>query len=56
MIFNHGCCIGSMMWSGGYWIINSEDELNEVVKSLYDRANSINERAKAIIENWENIH
>jgi hypothetical protein len=52
MILNHGCCIGSN--SNGCWIINSEEELNEVIDSLRDRANSINERAEALIQNWEN--
>ncbi len=56
MIFDHGCCIGSLMWDGGYWIINDEDELDEVVDSLRSRANSINERADMLIQNWGNRH
>lgn len=38
MIFNHGVCIGSLMWENGYWIIQNEQELNRVCKSLESRA------------------
>lgn len=24
MILNHGCCIGSLMWDSGYWIIQND--------------------------------
>lgn len=54
MIFNHGCCIGSLMWDSGYWIIQTEVELNNVCESLENRANSIVERANALRENWQN--
>jgi len=53
MIIDHSCCIGSLMWSGGYWIINSENELNEVINSLQNRANSIHRRVDAIRRNWD---
>jgi hypothetical protein len=52
MIHNYGCCIGSD--SSGYWIIDSSEELDEVVESLRERADAINERADALIENWNN--
>ncbi len=54
MIFNHGACIGSLMWDNGYWIIQNEQELNRVCQSLESRADSIRERANAIRRNWLN--
>lgn len=50
MILHHRCCIGSLMWDSGYWIIQNEDELNQVCESLENRANSIYGRANAIRE------
>lgn len=52
MIFNHNACIGSLMWQNGYWIIQTEDELNEVCESLENRADSIRSRATALRSNW----
>lgn len=52
MILNHGCCIGSLMWINGYWIIQNEQELNRVCNSLENRANSIIERANALRNNF----
>jgi hypothetical protein len=54
MIFNHNCSIGSVMWGSGYWIIQNETELNRVVQSLRNRADSINERADRLIRNFNN--
>lgn len=54
MILNHQCCIGSKMWNRGYWIIQTEEELNEVCQSLEDRADSVRERASALRRNWNN--
>jgi hypothetical protein len=54
MIVNHNCCIGSLMWVRGFWIINTEEELNRVTESLRRRANSIAERADQLRTNWEN--
>lgn len=53
MILNHRCCIGSLMWNSGYWIIQDEEELDRVCESLENRANSIVERANALRENWQ---
>lgn len=54
MILNHGCCIGSLMWDSGYWIIQNEQELNQVCESLENRAESIRDRANALRRNWLN--
>ncbi len=54
MILNHNCCIGSLMWQNGYWIIQNEEELNRVCESLENRANSIQERAEALRRNFLN--
>lgn len=54
MILHHRCYIGSLMWDSGYWIIQNEDELNQVCESLENRADSIYGRANAIRENWNN--
>ncbi|MBP3194006.1 hypothetical protein [Natronogracilivirga saccharolytica] len=52
MILEHQCCIGSGMWVDGYWIIQTEDELERVCQSLESRANSITDRANALRESW----
>jgi len=54
MILNHNACIGSLMWQNGYWIIQTEDELNNVCESLENRADSIRSRAIALRNNWSN--
>ena len=54
MILNHGICIGSLMWDSGYWIIQNEQELNQVCSSLESRADSVKERANALRRNWQN--
>jgi len=54
MILNHNCCIGSEMYTSGYWVIINEEELNNVVTSLRDRANGVMKRANALERNWEN--
>lgn len=54
MILNHGCCIGSIMWESGYWIIQNEDELNRVCESLENRAESVLTRARILRQNWQN--
>jgi len=52
MILNHGCCIGSLMWIKGYWIIQNEHELNRVCESLENRSASIMERSMALRHNF----
>jgi hypothetical protein len=52
MILNQGCCIGSLMWENGYWIIQNEDELSRVCDSLENRAEAILERARALRTNF----
>ncbi len=54
MILNHGICIGSLMWDSGYWIIQTEQELNIVCSSLENRAESVIGRADALRRNWQN--
>lgn len=54
LIFSHNACIGSVMWGNGYWIIQTEDELNRVCESLENRAGAINNRATALRNNWNN--
>ena len=54
LIFSHKACIGSLMWGDGYWIIQTEDELNRVCESLESRANAIKNRANALRDNWNN--
>ena len=53
LIFDYHICIGSLMWENGYWIIQNENELNEVVESLENRADSTYERANTLRLNWE---
>jgi hypothetical protein len=55
LIFDFDCCIGSLMWGTGYWVIQNQTELDRVTQSLRNRANSINERAEKLIENFNNI-
>lgn len=52
MILNHNCCIGSLMWKDGYWIIQTPVELESVTKSLRSRASSIDDRADALERNY----
>jgi len=40
--------------ANGYWIIQTEDELNNVCESLENRADSIRSRAIALRNNWSN--
>jgi len=54
MILNHGSCIGSIMWGDGFWIIQNEEELNQVVQSLQSRADGVLRRADALRRNWQN--
>lgn len=54
MILNHNACIGSLMWKSGYWIIQTEEELNTVCESLENRADSIISRTTALRNNWNN--
>lgn len=54
LIFSHDACIGSLMWKDGYWIIQTEDELNRVCESLENRADAIKNRATALRNNWNN--
>lgn len=54
MIFNHGCLIGSLMFKKGYWVIQNEQELNNVIDQLNSRAEGVRERANALKQNWDN--
>jgi hypothetical protein len=54
MILNHNCCIGSIMWGDGYWIIQTEDELERVTRSLEQRADGVRRRANALRRNFAN--
>lgn len=54
LIFSYNACIGSLMWGNGYWIIQTEEELNRVCESLEDRADAIKNRATALRKNWNN--
>ncbi len=51
LIINHNAVIGSD--SRGYWIIQDEEELQNVIDSLNSRAQEIRERATALQSNWE---
>ena len=52
LIFEYNAVIGSD--NRGYWIIQSEQELQEVINSLNSRAEEITERARALQQNWNN--
>jgi hypothetical protein len=52
MILNHGSCIGSIMWHDGYWIIQTEEELEMVTRSLKQRASGVLWRAEALRANF----
>lgn len=52
MILNHGSCIGSIMWQDGYWIIQTQEELEMSTRSLEQRANGVLRRAEALRENF----
>lgn len=54
MILNHGYIIASD--SHGYWIPNTSNEVQDVCKSLYDRADEIRQRADALKQNWNNAN
>ena len=54
LIISHNACIGSLMWIDGYWIIQTEDELNRVCESLESRADAIRNRATTLRNNWNN--
>lgn len=56
MILSHNCCIGSLMWVSGYWIIQNEQELNRVCESLSNRSESIIARANALRNNFNNTN
>ena len=56
LILNHNVCIGSLMWKDGYWIIQTEEELNSVCRSLENRADSIRDRAMALRNSWRTQH
>lgn len=51
LIKNHNAIIGSD--SRGYWIIQNEKELRNVIKSLKTRSEEISKRAEALQNNWE---
>jgi len=52
LIKNHNALIGSD--SSGYWIIQNEEELQNVIDSLNSRIQEIQERATALQRNWKN--
>lgn len=56
LILNHNACIGSLMWENGYWIIQTEEELDRVCISLENRADSIRNRAMALRNSWRTQH
>lgn len=55
MILYHGSCIGSVMYRDGYWIIQSEEELNKATVSLERRAEGVLRRARALRNNWQTL-
>jgi len=54
MILNHNCCIGSIMWHDGYWLIQTQEELDMVIRSLEQRASGVIRRSEALKENFNN--
>ena len=54
LISNHNACIGSD--DKGYWIIQTETELNSVCRSLENRADAIRNRATALRNSWRTQH
>jgi hypothetical protein len=54
MILHHSCCIGSLMWHDGYWIIQTDEELEMAVNSLEKRASGVLRRAEALRNNFNN--
>lgn len=50
MILNFTCCIGSD--SRGYWIIQSDEELNIACNGLIQRADENNRRQERLREIW----
>ena len=52
-MLNYDCLIGS--FSKGYWIIDSEHELEMVINSFNRRADGVRKRGVALQENWKNI-
>lgn len=54
LILNHGYCIGSTNYGNGYWIIESEEELNLSTDNLQRRAEGVIRRKNALRSNWEN--
>ena len=53
MIRNHGCCIGSLNYGKGYWIIQSDEELSKATQSLEKRAEGVIKRSEALKTNWK---
>jgi hypothetical protein len=53
MILNHDCCIGSVLYVDGYWIIQSEEELEKATTSLEKRAEGVVRRSNALKTNWK---
>ena len=54
IILNQGCCTGSLMSEDGYWIIKTEQELEQVIQSLENLADGVIRRAQALRTNWLN--
>lgn len=54
LILVYGCCIGSIMWQDGYWIIQTLEELDMATKSLEQRASGVLRRAEALRANFIN--
>ena len=52
LILHQRCCIGSLIWVDGYWIIQNEEELEMSIKSLMQRANGVIRRAEALRNNF----
>ncbi|MGB4775376.1 MAG: hypothetical protein WBP45_09405, partial [Daejeonella sp.] len=54
MILHHACCIGSILWGNGYWIIQNEAELEMTVRSLKQRGQGVLQRSEALEQSFQN--
>lgn len=52
LIFQYDVCIGSSR--DGYWVIQTEEELENVCKDLEERADATRNRAEKLRSNWNN--
>jgi len=42
------------MWHDGYWLIQTQEELDMVIRSLEQRASGVIRRSEALKENFNN--